>query len=185
MLAAAVILGASGPAAAGAATVKGVTFPDTVSIGGRACRLNGVGAWTKYFVNIYLGALYLASPSGEAAAAIAADEPKRFVMHFVYRKVEAGEARAAFLHGLRDNAGDALPLLQERIDRMLSWIDQDARAGDEIALTYVPGSGTEVVAMGRVRGVIEGADFMRALWSIWLGPRPAGSGLKKALLGAR
>jgi hypothetical protein len=44
--------------------------------------------------------------------------------------------------------------------------------------------GTEVVAMGRVRGVLEGADFMRALWSIWLGPHPADSGMKKRLLGA-
>ena len=29
-------------------------------------------------------------------------------------------------------------------------------------LTYLPGQGTEVAVQGKVRGVIEGADFMRA-----------------------
>jgi hypothetical protein len=184
LAAAALMLFTAGHSAAGAATFKGVSFPDAVPIGGRECRLNGVGVRTRLLVRVYLGALYLATPSGEAAAAIAADEPKRFVLHFLYTKVAPEKARAAFLEGLRDNAGDALPLLQGRVDRMLSWIDEEAHAGDEIVLTYVPGMGTEVVAMGRVRGVLEGADFMRALWSIWLGPHPADSGLKKRLLGA-
>jgi hypothetical protein len=34
-----------------------------------------------------------------------------------------------------------------------------------------------------VRGVIEGADFMQALWAVWLGEKPADSGLKKGMLG--
>jgi hypothetical protein len=182
--AAALMVLTAGASAAGAATFKGVSFPDAVSIAGRECRLNGVGVRTKFFVKVYLGALYLAVPSHDPAAAIAADEPKRIVMHFVHSKVEAEKIRGTLLEGLRENAGAALPQLQERVDRLLGWIADDALAGDEVVFTYLPGQGTELSVKGQVRGVVPGADVMRALWSVWLGAKPADAGLKQGLLGA-
>jgi hypothetical protein len=169
--------------AAGAATVRGVSFPDAAAIGGRECRLNGVGVRTKLIVKVYLGALYLAAPTGDAETAIAADEPKRTVMHFLHSKVEAEKIRAAWREGFADNAGAALPQLRERLERFSGWFDEDLLAGEQIVLTYVPGQGTEVAVKGRARGTIEGADFMRALWSVWLGAKPVDGGLKKGMLG--
>ena len=181
LLAAAVLAGSAG--SVGAATVKGVSFPDTVGIDGRECRLNGVGVRTKLFVSVYLGGLYLATPTGDAAAAVAADEPKRTLMHFVHSKVEAEKVRDALREGLL--AGDAAgqPSLAERLERFSAWFDQDMLKGEQIVFTYVPGRGTEVVVKGAVRGTIEWADFMRALWSVWLGEKPADGGLKKGMLG--
>jgi hypothetical protein len=157
----------AGADAAGAATYRGVAFPDEVTIGGRECRFNGAGVRTKFLMKIYLGALYLATPTRDAAAAIATDEPKRMVMHFVYSRVEPAKVREALLDGLRNNAGALLPQVRERVDRVLSWVDEDAREGDEVVFTYVPGEGTELTVKGRVRGVVAGADFMQALWSVW------------------
>jgi len=168
---------------AAAATVQGVAFPDAVEIGGRECRLNGVGLRTKFVVSVYLGGLYLATPTGEAAAAIAADEPKRTVLHFVHSKVEAEKIREAWREGFAANAGAALAQLRERLDRFSGWFDEDLLKDERIELTYVPGRGTEVAIKGKARGVIEGADFMQALWSVWLGAKPVDGGLKKGMLG--
>ena len=179
-LVAAVLLPAS---LAGANTVKGVTFPDVVSIGGRECRLVGVGVRTKIVISVYLGALYLATPTADAAAAIAADEPKRTVLHFVHSKVEAEKIREAWREGFAANAGAALAQLRERLDRFSGWFDEDLFKDERIELTYVPGRGTEVAIKGKARGVIEGADFMQALWSVWLGAKPVDGGLKKGMLG--
>jgi hypothetical protein len=165
-----------------AAVVKGVTFPDTVEIGGHDCRLNGVGVRTKFIVSVYLGALYLATPAADGAAAIAADEPKRTVLHFVHSKVEAEKIREAWREGFAANAGAALPQLTERLERFAGWFDEDLLKGERIEVTYVPGKGTEVSIKGKVRGTIEGADFMRALWSVWLGEQPVDGGLKKGML---
>lgn len=167
---------------AAAATFKGVTFPDTLAIGGREVRLNGVGVRKKFVVSVYLGALYLATPTREAEAAIAADEPKRVVMHFVHSTVGADQIREALAEGFRNNAGTS-PELKERIDRFIASVDEDLREGDTLSFTYVPGAGTESVVKGRSRGITEGADFMRALWSVWLGPKPPDAGLKKGMLG--
>ena len=169
----------------GATTVKGVTFPDTATIGGRECRLNGVGVRTKVVISVYLGALYLATPTGDAAAALAADEPKRVVMHFVHSKVGADAIRAAWRDGFSANSAAALPQMKERLERFSGWFDADLLKGEQVVLTYLPGQGTEVAVQGKVRGVIEGADFMRALWSVWLGEKPVDGGLKKGMLGAQ
>jgi hypothetical protein len=171
------------PGEAGAATVKGVEFPDAATIGGKECRLNGVGVRTKFVVSVYLGALYLATPSADAAAAMAADEPKRTVMHFLHSKVEAEKIREAWREGFENNAGAALPGLKDRLERFAGWFGEDLLKGEQIVLTYVPGQGTEVAVKGSVRGVIEGADFMQALWSVWLGVKPVDAGLKKGMLG--
>ena len=170
-------------AGAEAATVKGVAFPDVATIGGRECPLNGVGVRSKFFVKVYLGALYLASPTTDAAAAIAADEPKRVVMHFVHSRVGAEKIREGWAEGFRNNSGAELPALAERLEHFSSWFDADLLEGDEIIVTYEPGRGTAVLLRGEERGVIEGADFMRALWSVWLGAKPADGGLKKGMLG--
>jgi len=180
----AVALACTGGAAA-AATVKGVSFPDTMSIGGRECRLNGVGMRTKFVINVYLGALYLATPTGDGASAVAADEPKVTVMHFVHSKVEAEKVRDALREGFLASADAGQPQLAERLARFSAWFDQDLLKGEQIVFTYVPGQGTEVAVKGTVRGVIEGADFMRALWSVWLGPKPVDAGLKKGMLSAQ
>lgn len=173
-----------GPALeAGAAVVRGVSFPETVTLGGRECRLAGVGVRTKLIVSVYLGALYLATPTGDAPAAIAADEPKRTVLHFLHSKVEAEKIRAAWIEGFRANAGAALPQLQERLERFAGWFTEDLLKGEQIVLTYLPGAGTEAAVKGRVVGVIPGADFMQTLWSVWLGTKPVDGGLKQGMLG--
>jgi hypothetical protein len=168
---------------AGAATVKGVSFPDAATIGGRECRLNGVGVRTKVVISVYLGALYLETPTGNAAAAIAADEPKRVVMHFVFSKVGVEDMRKALREGFSANSAATLPQLNERLERFSGWFGADLLKGEQVVLTYLPGQGTEVTVQGKVRGVIEGADFMRALWSVWLGEKPVDGGLKKGMLG--
>ncbi len=51
------------------------------------------------------------------------------------------------------------------------------------ALTYIPGTGTELALNGRPMGVIEGADFAAAIFSLWLGENPYDKRFKNALLG--
>jgi len=60
---------------------------------------------------------------------------------------------------------------------------EDVSEGDEIVLTEIPGKGVEVQVKGKVKGVIPGRAFARALWSIWLGPNPPNEELKEGLLG--
>ena len=56
-------------------------------------------------------------------------------------------------------------------------------AGDKIIFDYTPEDGTSIFVKGQKKGTIPGQDFMNAVYTIYLGPAPASSNLKEALLG--
>ena len=69
--------------------VSGVKLADTVTVDGKPLQLNGAGMRKKLFIKVYVGALYLPARSSDAAAIVAADEPKYVRMVFV-RDVDEG-----------------------------------------------------------------------------------------------
>jgi Chalcone isomerase-like len=60
-----------------AASLAGVTLPDTVTVGNTQLLLNGLGLRTKFMVTVYVAGLYLAQKSSDADAVVKADEAKR------------------------------------------------------------------------------------------------------------
>jgi len=72
--------------------------------------------------------------------------------------------------------------LQGRVDALDSFMS-DIGKEEAIVFTYAPGRGVSVEVKGQVKGVIPGDDFARALFSIWLGPKPPDPDLKSGLLG--
>jgi hypothetical protein len=58
---------------------------------------------------------------------------------------------------------------------------QEARKGDHIVLTYVPGVGLRCELAGRAEVLIKGGQFHRAVWDIYLGKNNLGEEIKKGL----
>jgi hypothetical protein len=58
-----------------------------------------------------------------------------------------------------------LEKLRPRIEKH-NALYADVQPGDRYALTYVPGSGTELTLNGTPRGIIRGADFASAIFAI-------------------
>jgi hypothetical protein len=145
--------------------VAGVTLAETAPVGGKTLALVGAGVRTKTFlkIKVYIGGLYMENPSKDAAEVIASDQAKRMVMH-------------------DKNSKGSLPALKERIDQFNSYFDGSVKKGEEVVLTYLPGSGTEVVIKGETKGTVPGKDFMEALFKIWFGQFPADRGLKESIL---
>jgi hypothetical protein len=165
--------------------LKGVTVPERVSLPEESgdLILNGAGVRSKFFVSVYVGALYLPGPRSDAGKVLDAVEPRRVAMHFVYDQVEAKKLQAAWEEGFADNqAPEMLATLRERLDRFKALFG-DAVAGDVVWLDFVPGRGTTVTFNGIPAGTIPGDDFNRALLAVWLGDEPADSGLKRGMLG--
>lgn len=163
--------------------VKGVNFPESVSIGGKTCSLAGVGIRKKLIISVYLGALYLEKPAKTGENVIAAAQTKRILMHFLYSEVTADQIVEAWNEGFANNSPDAVAALKDKIARFNGFFTAPLKKGDTIAVTYIPGTGTEVSLNGSVKGVIDGEDFMKAVFAIWFGPKPPSKGLKKGMLG--
>ncbi len=180
LLAALAALAVAAPALA--RQVGGVEFPDAIQVAGQELKLNGAGIRKKFVVKVYAGGLYLAEPSRDAGAILAADAPKRVRMVFL-RDVDKGKIMETYREGFHANsAGPALQGLLAKLDRIAPAI-VDMRRGGEMFVTYVPGQGTTVAAAGGSPVTIEGKDFADAMFRNWLGPSPADADLKQALVG--
>jgi len=166
--------------AAGAAPDPGAFAPE-VEVAGTPLRLAGTGVFRwKWLVKVYAAGLY--APTSPARPDPAADAPRRLEFSYLVAIERADFARAAEALLVRNVPAEALATLRARIDRLHDAY-VDVRTGDRYALTYLPGRGTELTHNGRPLALIEGADFARAYFAIWLGADPIDAGLRDSLLG--
>ena len=164
-----------------AATLAGVTLPDTEQVGNTKPVLNGLGVRTKYMVKVYVAGLYLEQKSSDANAIIKADAPKMIVMQFVH-SASKGQMTDAFNESFNDNTPDAVKTMKPDIGRLLAAIDA-VKVGDKMVFTYVPGTGTTYALNGQDKVTIAGPAFGQVMFSVWLGPKPPTADLKKGMLG--
>ncbi len=160
-----------------------VRMPNQITVANTQLVLNGMGIReaTVFNVDVYVAGLYVEHRSSDGNAIAASAETKRLVLHFV-RNVDRDDLVNAWNEGFRRNAGGSLGALQARINRLNGWMVA-ASEGMELTFTYLPGTGIRVHTGSTARGVIEGDDFARVFFSIWLGSHPPNAGLRRGLLG--
>ena len=171
----------AGPAAAG--KKAGVTLPDTITVAGKPLALNGMGlreaTWLK--IDVYVAGLYVEQVTSSPDRILAKDATKLLILRFV-RDVGRGDITKAWNDGFKNNSTVPLASIQPMIDQFNNWMPS-FKSGDSLLLTYVPGKGVTVHLNNVQKGVINNDNFVRSLFSIWLGPKPPSSALKKGLLG--
>lgn len=168
-------------AAAGAATVAKVDVPDTANVAGIDLVLNGAGLRTKYFIKIYVGALYVGQKSDDPDAIMAQSGPDRVLMHMIYA-VSKQDFSDAWSGDFAANNPDSNDALKDRIAQFIAYFG-DSKKDDIITIDYVPGQGTQISWNGAFRGNIPGEDFHKAFLKVFLGPKPPTNSLKDGMLG--
>jgi hypothetical protein len=163
--------------------VAGVTLPETVALGAQPLVLNGAGIRSRFFIKVYIGALYLPARTRDVEAVLRHTGPVAMHMHFLHSEVSQKKLVDAWNDGFAANLDAAeRERLQPRIERF-NGLFRTVRQGEVIRLAYQPGVGTTVSINNETRGVIEGEDFMQGWLRIWLGKEPADASLKQGLLG--
>jgi len=173
----------SGPAAA--LEVDGVNVPDTYSAMGTELKLNGAGTRSKWFLDLYIGGLYVPSTIDDGQAIINADEPQAITLHIISGMITSDKMKTATMEGFENATGGDLSSIQDEVDAFLDVFTDEIVDGDVFDLVYLPGEGTRVLKNGEARSTIEGFDFKKALFGIWLSDQPAQQDLKEKMLGQR
>lgn len=146
-------------------------------------KLSGVGE-LRYLglIKVYNGALYL--PAETNKSQVLEDIAKRLEVRYV-RSFKAKDFGPATIAGIKTNVD---PETYARLESRIAYhngLYEDIAPGDRVSLTYIPAVGTQLEINGTTMGTIEGADFARALFSMWLGEKPFDKSFKKALLGEK
>jgi hypothetical protein len=163
-----------------AAELAGATLPDTLSVGDKTLKLNGLGLRKKAMFKVYVGGLYLESSSKDAGVILASDQAKAIRMHFL-RDLTKAQLVEAFQEGFEANAKDKAGQ-KAAFDKMLALVP-DVKEGETLTFTYLPGKGTTLQVGNKELGVSTGKGFADAVFSIWLGPKPPSDDLKTGMLG--
>ncbi len=180
----ALLLGLGSAVPAAAAVESGVRFEEQAVLedapGDTALELCATGL-LRYRVVFkgYAAALY--RDDCKAPEGVLSDAPRRLELSYFWAidGDKFGEAAETLLRRNLDPA--AFAALEERMNRLHASY-RSVEPGDRYALTYVPGLGTELALNGRMLTRIEGEDFARAYFGIWLGRNPIDEKLRDALL---
>ncbi len=170
---------------AGAAEIAGVKFDDTMKVGGKELKLNGLGIRTKFFVKVYAAGLYLQEKQSTPEGVLKADGPRRMRL-VIMREVTSDDFGNAFMTGLNDNVSAAekgkIVGQISKFGEMFALLES-LKKGDVLDLDWIPGVGTANFLNGKPIGdVTQDQTFYNAVLKIWLGPKPVDSGLKPKLL---
>jgi hypothetical protein len=164
--------------------VAGVEVPASGSVDGERVALNGAGLRSRFFVKVYVGALYLVSPGADSTQTVL-ERPgaKRVSMHMIYDELTQKKITDAWMDGFKGNTPEAeLAAMMPRVERFNAlW--PALKAGDTVHVDFPPGKGVRLSVNGEVRGDVEGDDLQRAVLRIWLGDDPADGDLKRGMLG--
>lgn len=160
--------------------IEGVQFAQTRRVGDLNLELHRT-ALLRYAVvlEVYVAGLYLGPEV--PVSKLLDDVPRRLEIEYFYA-FTAEQFREATTKGIVQNNGPELADRVASATRRLNALYRDVEPGDRYALTYVPGVGTELALNGKPLGTVEGAEFSRAVFSIWFGPAPVSPSLKRDLL---
>ena len=162
--------------------------PKNINVNGQTLQRNGAGIRTKAIFKVYSAALYLEKPAASLADIGQLNGPKR-VSVTMLRTINASELGKLFAHGMEDNMDkQQFSKLIPGVMRMSDVFNRhkELKTGDQFTLDWIPNKGMVI----SVNGTPEPSEFVepefyQAMLGIWLGPKPADSRLKQALLGEK
>lgn len=162
-----------------AAVNKGIQYQDEITVDDEVLSLQGIGLlkW-KYLVNVYLVGLY--KPAKVPVSRVLEDIPKRLEYYF-FVDMKASDFQSTGFQLMAQNVGDEKARRLTRELKALNKLYQDVKAGQRYTLTYIPGKGVEMALDGKVLGLVPGAEFAAAYFSIWLGPDPVSKSLQEGM----
>ena len=178
------VLGALLSISTQAMQIGGIKLPDSLQAGDTPLTLNGAGIRTKWMMDIYVGGLYLESNSSAAKQIIAADQPMAIRLHMVSGLITSEKMEDATMEGFKNATGGNTQPLDAYIDSFMAVFREPISEGDVFDLIYEPGKGIDVHKNGEFKDTVDGGlPFKQAVFTIWLGKKPAHGGLKKGMLG--
>jgi len=158
-----------------------VRFDENIIVDGQLFKLENIGLLRyKIIFKVYAAALYL---GGECTVKdVFKDVPKRLELVY-FSSIAAEDLALSSDKVLQRNVS------KQQFEEMRSQVKklyqsyQDVKPKDRYVLTYIPGKGTEMILNAKSLITIQGADFAKAYFSIWLGNQPLDKDLRDTLLG--
>ena len=176
-------LGLAGPGRA--ASISGLSLPDTYPLAGQTLVLNGLGirTLTIFRVKVYLAGLYVTQRSRDARAILASPGPKVILMQFLH-KASKEDVESQYREGEAKNCGhgECNPSDKDDFERLIA-LTPGAAVGDTLAYICTR-RGLRVLFNNKQVADIANPDLAMRILAGFIGNNPPSDDLKAQLLGA-
>lgn len=163
--------------------VSGVKLEAKITVEDQDLILNGAGIREKFWMDMYVGALYLSKKSANAKEIIESKDAAAIKLNIVSGMITSDKMISAVNEGFENATNKNTASLKTKIDKFKGFFKEEIKKGDAFVFVNVPEEGVAIYKNGVKKGVIEGHDFKKALFGIWLCDKPADKDLKTGLLG--
>ena len=167
-------------------TISGVTMPRKMMVGKTVLQLNGAGVREKMWIDLYVCGLYVKTKTTNAQNIIDSKEHCAIKIQIVSSLITSKKMSDAVEDCFKNSMGKPTKEMRTKIDNFKSiFADDEIKQGDIYDIVYIPSKGVVVFKNGKIQPIIEGYEFKKALFAIWLGDKPADDDLKDDLLGKK
>ena len=161
----------------------GAVAPDQIEYQGNTITKNGQGTRIIFFMKVYEGSLYLETQSSNAEEIVNMDAPMAIRIDVTSTMVTADAMKQALNEGIKKSTGNNTDPISKEIIQLSSSFDSAVSSGDNYEFIYLPNLGTHVLKNSELVELIEGIEFKKAFFGIFLSDNPIQKNLKKAMLG--
>lgn len=164
--------------------LDGVVVPRTISFENKTLELNGYGTRSKMMMDVYVQALYLSRLSQEDKDILESDSEMAIRIQITSSLVSSRKLTRNMEIGFEKSAADNLNELRPRIEELKKLLSDEIVEKDVFNLIYSPvDTSVHIFKNDVFKGKIQGFDFKKALFGIWLSDKPVDDKLKDELLG--
>ncbi|MFD2890542.1 chalcone isomerase family protein [Flavobacterium chuncheonense] len=168
--------------------VDGISIPKTLKFkDGKSktkLNLNGYGIRDKMWINLYTQALYLENETDDAEKILNSNETIATRLFITSSMVSKKKLIQAIEDGVQKSYQGDISAVRERLDKFKAFFEKEITKNGFLDFVYTANDGvTSVYANEELIGEIEGQDFRKMLFGIWLEVNAVDKTLKKRLLG--
>ncbi|NMH65523.1 chalcone isomerase family protein [Shewanella salipaludis] len=165
-----------------AKNIADVDVADTLDLGAQRLQLNGAGVRSKFFIDLYVGSLYL--PQAETETEQVLEAPLAVIrLNITSGMISSQKMQAAIIEGFDKATHEDTGEIEAQIASFMALFGDEIKEGDQFTLAADKQLGVTAYKNGAPQATIAGDAFRRALLKIWLGDEPAQKSLKQAMLG--
>jgi len=145
--------------------------------------LNGEGVRDKFFIDLYVGGLYLEEKSTNAKEILESKKSMNIRLHIVSSLITSKKMEDATREGFEKSTNGNIGPIKEDIELFISVFKEEIKENDVYDIFYSSATGVQVYKNQKLKTTIVGLEFKKALFGIWIGKNPAQNSLKEDMLG--
>ena len=165
-----------------AKTVSGVDVQEVLMIQSKELVLNGAGVRSKFFMDLYVGSLYLPTPQDNLTAVL--EQSVAVIrLNITSGMITSDKMVDAISEGFDAATNDDTSSIKAEISQFMGLFNAEIKQGDQFSFVLTKNEGVTSFKNEQPQGEVKGELFRQALIKIWLGDAPAQNSLKQSLLG--